>query len=46
MLSDGKHPNAAGSDYIAARMAPLVERELDAVDRRVHGYYGYAGRGR
>lgn len=44
MLSDGEHPNAAGSDYIAARMAPMVARELDAVDRRDHGRYGYAGR--
>jgi acyl-CoA thioesterase I len=46
MQEDGAHPNAVGSDYIAARLAPLVERELDAVDRRDHGYYGYAGRGR
>jgi acyl-CoA thioesterase-1 len=46
MQSDGEHPNAAGSDYIAGRIAPLVERELDAVDRRDHGYYGYAVRGR
>lgn len=44
MQSDGEHPNAAGSDYIAARMAPLVEREMNAIDRRDHGHYGYAGR--
>ncbi len=44
MQSDGEHPNAAGSDYIAARMAPLVEREMDAIDRRDHGHYGFAGR--
>ncbi len=29
--SDNKHPNAYGSDYIAARMTPLVERELHAM---------------
>jgi acyl-CoA thioesterase-1 len=44
MLDDGAHPNAAGSDYIAGRLAPMVERELNAIDRRVHGHYGYAGR--
>jgi acyl-CoA thioesterase-1 len=37
MQSDGRHPNEAGSDYIAARMAPVVERELRALDRR-HSY--------
>ncbi len=36
MESDGEHPNEAGSDYIAARMAPLVDRELRAIDRRQH----------
>ncbi len=41
MLSDGHHPNVAGSDYIAARMAPLVERELRALDR---GRYARAPR--
>ena len=44
MLEDGEHPNAAGSDYIAGRLAPLVEREMNAIDRRDHGHYGYAGR--
>lgn len=44
MQEDGEHPNAAGSDYIASRLAPLVAREMNAVDRRVHGRYGYAGR--
>ncbi len=37
MQSDGRHPNEAGSDYIAARMAPVVERELRALDRQ-HSY--------
>ncbi len=37
MLSDGHHPNVAGSDYIAARMAPLVDRELRAIDS--HHYF-------
>ncbi|WP_457798477.1 arylesterase [Methylocystis sp. S23] len=40
MLSDGEHPNEAGSDLIAAKMAPMVERELRALDRR--GRYGRA----
>lgn len=47
MQSDGEHPNEAGSDLIAARMAPLVDRELRALDRRPNGHnghYGYGGR--
>lgn len=47
MQSDGEHPNAAGSDLIAARMTPLVERELRALDRRdayARGYYARAPR--
>jgi acyl-CoA thioesterase I len=44
MQSDGQHPNAAGSDLIAARMAPLVDRELGARDRRAYGHYGYVRR--
>ena len=49
MLSDGKHPSAAGSDYIAARLAPIVDRELRALDgangaNGAYGRYGYAGR--
>jgi acyl-CoA thioesterase-1 len=31
--SDGEPPNAAGSDHIAARMTPMVERELGALGR-------------
>lgn len=44
MLSDGAHPNVAGSDLIAAKMAPLVERELRALDRRqnARGFYARA----
>ncbi|MGJ0392891.1 MAG: GDSL-type esterase/lipase family protein [Methylocystis sp.] len=34
MQSDNEHPNAVGADYIAARMTPWVERELQALDRR------------
>lgn len=47
MLSDGEHPNEAGADLIATRMAPLVERELRALDRRdayARGYYARAPR--
>jgi acyl-CoA thioesterase-1 len=54
MQSDGAHPNEAGSNYIAARMAPIIDRELRALDRPVdgaaygraapRGRYGYAGR--
>ncbi len=36
MQSDGEHPNEAGSDYIAARMAPLVDHELGAINRHHH----------
>jgi acyl-CoA thioesterase I len=32
--NDNKHPNALGADYIAARMTPMVERELRAVNWR------------
>ncbi|KAF2991870.1 arylesterase [Methylocystis sp. MJC1] len=31
---DNKHPNVLGSDYIAARMTPMVERTLQAPERR------------
>jgi acyl-CoA thioesterase I len=41
MQSDGKHPNEAGSDLIAARMAPMVARELGRIDRS-RSYYGQA----
>lgn len=41
MQSDGKHPNAAGSNLIAARMAPLVARELGRIDR-TRSFYGRA----
>jgi acyl-CoA thioesterase-1 len=49
MQRDGAHPNAAGSEVIAARMAPLVDRELRALDGAGNGFgaygrYGYAGR--
>lgn len=47
MLSDGAHPNEAGSDLIAAKMAPMVERELRALDHRdayARGYYARARR--
>lgn len=47
MQSDGAHPNEAGSDLIAAKMAPMVERELRALDRRdayARGYYARAPR--
>ncbi len=37
MQSDGEHPNEAGADYIAGRMAPLVDRELRAIDRQHYG---------
>ena len=39
MQEDGNHPNERGSDLIAARMAPMVARELQAMDR---GAYAYA----
>lgn len=42
MLSDGEHPNEAGSDLIAAKMAPMVERELRTLDRQ--GRYARAPR--
>jgi acyl-CoA thioesterase I len=47
MQSDGEHPNAAGSDLIAAKMAPMVDRELRALDRRdgyARGFYARAPR--
>ncbi|WBJ99008.1 arylesterase [Methylocystis parvus] len=49
MQSDGEHPNAAGSDLIAAKIAPMVERELRALDRRdnmrgMRGFYARAPR--
>jgi acyl-CoA thioesterase-1 len=49
MQSDGKHPNAAGADLIAAKIAPLVSRELNALDGQGPGaarrsYYARAPR--
>jgi len=47
MQSDGEHPNEAGSDLIAAKMTPMVEREPRALDRRdayARGYYARAPR--
>jgi acyl-CoA thioesterase I len=41
MQSDGEHPNEAGTDLIAARMAPMVARELGRIDPR-RAYYGRA----
>jgi acyl-CoA thioesterase I len=41
MQADGAHPNEAGSDLIAARIAPMVARELGRIDRR-RTYYGRA----
>lgn len=37
MQNDGEHPNAYGADMIAARMTPMVERELKTIDRIRHG---------
>jgi len=37
MQSDGEHPNPFGADLIAARMTPMIERELKTIDRVQHG---------